>query len=218
MDKVRFVGDVHGHFKAYQNIINGSTASIQVGDFGLGFGKDPKGFPWNHYFIRGNHDNQAVCEMYDGWLEDGSWMPLNWFFKGSVGDMMFVGGALSIDKHLRTEGVDWWRDEELSYVDLQDTLKLYVDIKPRIMVTHDCPERIAKLFYPQHIKTNRFPSATRQAFDAMLDSHMPDLWIFGHWHMPKDSVIEDTRFICLDELGWMDVSYSVGYDSWDVEY
>jgi hypothetical protein len=39
----------------------------------------------------------------------------------------------------------------------------------------------------------------------MFSIHKPDLWIFGHWHCDADEVIDGTRFICLNELSYVDV-------------
>jgi hypothetical protein len=40
----------------------------------------------------------------------------------------------------------------------------------------------------------------------MLEAHRPSLVIFGHWHMARDRIIDRTRFICLPELGWIDIA------------
>jgi hypothetical protein len=34
---IRFIGDVHARFDNYRSFIEGSSYSIQVGDFGIGF-------------------------------------------------------------------------------------------------------------------------------------------------------------------------------------
>ena len=41
------------------------------------------------------------------------------------GETMFVGGALSIDKHFRQEGYSYWSDEELSYMELDEIFLNY---------------------------------------------------------------------------------------------
>jgi hypothetical protein len=72
------------------------------------------------------------------------------------------------------------------------------------MVTHDCPESIARnLFLEMKIS---FPSITRQALDGMLNIHRPNIWIFGHYHQSIDTVINGTRFICLNELEYKDIN------------
>lgn len=204
MVMIRFIGDVHGKFRRYRDLIRDVQNSIQVGDFGVGFRKTyehpASAAPHdsmsrgNHRFIRGNHDNPGVCRGHKFWIPDGS----------VEGDMMFCGGALSIDRSMRTTGLDWWEDEELSYAQFQEVIDTFVTQKPRIMVTHDCPEVVATEMFRGHYKFND-PSITRQAFDMMFQEHQPEVWLFGHWHDRRDWKINGTRFICLEELGTIDL-------------
>ncbi len=132
---------------------------------------------------------------------------------------MFVGGALSIDKAFRIEDYSYWSDEELPPEALEIVVFEYDAIKPKIMITHECPESIAVMVLnnargsgseQRHngiIKLDpRFASRTRMAFEQMLARHKPKLWIFGHWHVPFDYIHEGCRFICLPELEWCDVN------------
>ena len=89
----------------------------------------------NHRFIRGNHDNPAECRKH---CHSGSRTVVS-----RKNDTMFIGGAVSIDRVWRQEGYNWWPDEELSITPLNILVDRYLDIRPRIMVTHDCPEEVA---------------------------------------------------------------------------
>jgi Icc-related predicted phosphoesterase len=194
-----FIGDVHGHFTRYEKLIKQYPNSIQVGDMGVGF-VSPYGIPFanppydkmvetNARFIRGNHDNPSVCRKHtqciaDGHVENG---------------VMFIGGAFSIDKDFRTLNEDYWEEEELSYMELDGMVEAYKNIKPRVMVTHDCPEVVSEHLFANTGKLN-IPSRTRQAYDVMWEAYKPEIWIFGHWHQSRDVVIMDTRFVCLAEL------------------
>lgn len=188
---MRFIGDIHGNKNAYLKAIGSAEKSVQVGDYGAGFvnfGFDDE-FQSNHRFIRGNHDSPEICRMKSGWIPDGT----------VEGDMMFVGGAKSIDRAHRIEGVSWWPDEELSYAEFQNIFDIYLENKPRVMVTHECPEVIADVL----VNANRMtkfndPSITRQAFSNMWENHKPEIWVFGHWHVSFDKTILGTRFVCLN--------------------
>ena len=70
-----------------------------------------------------------ICRAPPGWIPDGHYDP-NW-------DIMFVGGAFSVDRHLRTRGLDWWEDEEYSIRELTAIVDRFAAVQPRIMVTHD---------------------------------------------------------------------------------
>jgi hypothetical protein len=206
---MRFIGDVHGKFDRYKRIIRTCSESIQVGDMGIGFrrtqgprvGEFTQNPPHavmvehNARFIRGNHDNPGACKSQSQWISDGT----------VEGTTMFVGGASSIDREWRIEGYSWWPDEELSYHQLDRMVQQYIAIRPRTMVTHDCPEEVADamLYHLRREKADT-KSVTRQAFQAMLSAHSPALWVFGHWHNSIDFTSNGTRFVCLAELEYRD--------------
>lgn len=200
-----FIGDVHGKYGPYKRIIKNCSNSIQVGDMGVGFLRktgymagesfeNPPHYrmqPGGHRFIRGNHDNPSTCRRHSQWIPDGT----------IEGDVMFVGGAVSVDKAWRTEGYDWWADEELSTPELYAIVDKYIEARPRVMVTHDCPEDFATTMCAMSGRQKLdFPSRSRQAFQSMWSAHSPELWIFGHWHFSFDQVANGTRFVCLAEL------------------
>lgn len=185
---MRFIGDVHAKFSKYIGLLN-CDQSIQVGDFGVGFASIPD-ISINHRFIRGNHDNPLMCGDYVNYIKDGT----------IEDDMFFCGGANSVDKHLRKVGIDWWEDEELSITEFMDIISLYENNKPKIMITHDCPKMVS-----QRMVSRVNPSRTGQAFDSMFELHQPDVWIYGHYHMSFDQIINGTRFICLNELEYIDI-------------
>lgn len=127
---------------------------------------------------------------------------------------MFIGGAQSIDKAYRVEDFSWWPDEELSIKELGCLTDLYIERKPRIMVTHDCPEEVATAILATILISGptktEFHSRTRQAFQAMFSAHSPDLWIFGHYHIPFDHILhagreKGTRFICVPMDAYLDI-------------
>lgn len=206
----RLIGDVHGKYGRYRTILKESPhPTIQVGDMGVGFLKWPHGTPSvnppydlmvekDARFIRGNHDNPGACERHTQWIQDGN----------IESGVMFVGGAVSIDKAYRVPDFSWWPDEELSSEALHELVDVYITSKPRIMVTHECPEDVAQIIaWDAHRVSKldpRFASRTRVAFQHMWSSHSPDLWVFGHWHHSFDRVMNGTRFICLAELEYKD--------------
>jgi hypothetical protein len=214
MSIIRLIGDVHGKFRRYSTILDNSPyPTIQVGDMGIGFRNAHGDFSANppydkmlaggHRFIRGNHDNPAVCAKHSQYIPDGT----------VEDNIMFVGGALSIDRVYRTEGWSWWDDEEIDGEGLELARIIYKKAKPEIMVTHECPESIAEMIVAtipcvgngQTKLDPRFASRTREAFDFMLGHHRPKLWVFGHWHVPFDTIVNGTRFICLPELAIVDI-------------
>lgn len=217
MALTRIVGDIHGKFYDYVNFslafgMRHNTdpvpiRSVQVGDFGIGFAGDywhEQVEEWmkqnpNHRFIRGNHDDPSTCKKMTGYIADGV----------VENDVMFIGGAWSIDHALRTEGVSWWRDEELSIEELNSMYDVYKTTKPRVMITHDCPTQIAwEMFISRGNSLapgQQFKTRTAEALQAMWEIHKPELWFFGHWHNTRDLTLHDTKFQCIGELDFVDV-------------
>ncbi len=208
MSMIRFVGDIHGNYMPYLNAIDGVEKSVQVGDFGLGFGTkgdaefvdsviiDP--MPGNHRFIRGNHDSPEECKLSRHWIPDGT-------FEDGI---FYLGGAASIDQMYRTEGVSWWRDEELSDSELELIVEKWADLKPKILVAHETSEQFARNhMMPAVNSTLNFMSRTRLAIDRMYAAHRPETHIFGHWHHSVDMYDEYNwvRMICLGINEWKDI-------------
>ena len=197
---IRFIGDTHANFRLYRAVATAPVEtddwtnkifvpSIQVGDFGMGFNTAPPILAPEHRFIRGNHDNPQLCAEHPNWIADGSVEDLP-----SGAKMILIGGAFSVDKDMRVEG-----DEQLPQAALKRLCEVYGDVKPTVMVTHDCPEVVAWDLFPGHMKF-RYPSRTRQAFQTMLAIHKPERWIFGHWHRSRNTVVGSTQFICLRKV------------------
>lgn len=189
-----FLGDIHGNMEIYKNFLqnNENKKTVQVGDFGVGFWDRNRfpidsnffvNIPLNHRFIRGNHDNPYLCKKIPNWIPDGT----------VIDNIMYIGGAWSIDQSWRTMDIDWWPDEECSIQELNTYIDIYETTKPEIVVTHDCPNTIMHHLVPQVISTK-----TTSAFALMFRLYKPKIWIFGHHHKSFDMNIDGTRFICLN--------------------
>lgn len=194
---LRIIGDVHGRIKEYQALLEGVGESIQVGDMGLGFrGVSLPPMSSGHKFFRGNHDSPEVCRAHENYLGD-------WGFDEARGIFWFAG-ADSIDKHLRREGVSWWRDEELSVAEFERALELYEQVKPPVVLSHDGPQNFIRAAFGIRDK-----SRTRQALQAAYELWQPCVWIHGHHHLRREfESPEGTRFVCLGELDHIDLPLS----------
>lgn len=188
---MRLIGDVHGKIAQYVALTSGCTSSIQIGDFGAGFVELPQ-LNTSHRFIRGNHDWLDACKLSPNWIADGT----------VEGDTFYMGGAYSIDQEMRTLGVDYWPDEELSWPELECMINIYKAVKPRVVITHEAPWIIGRTFWPHLTGCG---SRTASALEAMWDLHKPELHIFGHHHTNIDRMVDTTRFICLAELEYIDI-------------
>lgn len=184
------IGDVHGRINNYWMLTRHVDNSIQVGDFG--FKKQHDWFIENmdstrHKINFGNHD----------------YIPYK-YLEHSCGDYSYengiftIRGAQSIDTSHRTEGIDWFRDEELRYGEMIPIFDKWELEKPEIVVTHDCPQLVAENLFDNIIP--EYKSVTRQFFQELFEVHQPTIWLFGHHHRNKNQFIDGTQFICLEEL------------------
>ena len=182
---IHFLGDTHS--KPYHPPKN----TIHVGDMGVGFGVEPL----DCYFIHGNHDNPDLCKQYPNFLGRYGYLELDGF------NIFFVSGAYSIDKHLRTIGVDWWENEQLSYIEMTKMLSLYHGAD--IIVSHDCPSSL----YPK-LGIKGKTSLTANALQMLLESpQKPKQWFFGHHHVSREFYHYGVNFRCLAELEIVQVSH-----------
>lgn len=214
MTLTRLIGDIHGMVNDYKAYSIGSFdgPTIQIGDFGVGFGQSDYWYEsinkfhtdGNHRFIRGNHDNPAVCAEMSGWIPDGR----------VENDVMFIGGAWSIDNpnappgwYKRTAGYDWWPEEECSDKQFAHFLDVYSVVKPRVMITHDCPHSVADLMFWKTglLRGPRYETRTALFFEKLFEIHQPDEWYFGHWHFNEEIRHGRTFFRCIAELDYVDV-------------
>ncbi len=213
--KIKIIGDCHGKFDRYEQLIKyyNTEHSIQIGDFGLGVAWSKldrhKVDSENNKIIPGNHDDYNYII--------NSARAKEWTFGNDYGiqnfnglEFFFVRGAWSIDKANRTPTLDWWEEEELSAGELEQAIELYVKTKPEIMITHECPgdsiNGISSIIFLKH---NIFrPNRTASALQRMWEIHKPKLWIFGHWHETGNWEVLGTEFVCLGELDYID--YEIG--------
>ena len=192
--RITFIGDIHGKTHYYNLLTQNFEKTYGLGDFGF---KDKYDWhkanidPTKHKMLQGNHDYRGVdLEQYDFVLPD-------YGFDENL-NMFWVRGADSIDKSKRTEGVDWFRDEEINYSILNyEVLPYYEQCKPKIMISHDCPQSIF-LSLKRYKYSDK--SVTREALQAMFEIHQPEIWLFGHHHFSWKQEINNTKFICLNEL------------------
>lgn len=190
---IRFIGDIHGKYDQYKIIKNQSEKSIQVGDFGWGFNDVPDNlFKHNDRYILGNHDDPVLGRNNKHHLESGQ----EW-------EGIFpVNGAMSIDRYLRIEGRDWWPAEEHTIDEFYTILDKWENSKSDIVVSHDCPSDFSCLINSHHSFDN---SRTNQMLSSLIYIRKPKIFIFGHHHKFIDENYEGIRYICLPELGFIDI-------------
>lgn len=216
MTKVRIIGDVHGKYEKYFPLTEDCDYSLQIGDMGFDYSYwklDTK----KHKFFGGNHDN------YDDYFINpyalaGFTGTSNYGSSDHGGlNFFFVRGGFSIDwqprqrSYFRGSPKSWWEKEELSLEDMWSCFAEYKSCKPEIVITHECPRSISSKVGNNSILSSfgydpkTFSTRTSELLQSMLEAHRPKLWIFGHYHVAFDQNINGTNFVCLPELGYIDI-------------
>jgi hypothetical protein len=201
---VYVIGDVHGNTGTYRKYVNRlpeGQLNVQIGDMGIGFsGVGLPKLPDSSSWFRGNHDNPEKCRKHPNYRGDFGYDPNTGIFH--------IAGAFSIDRAFRVEGKTFWSDEELSYQELQQAIDLYIETKPKYVLSHEAPAIAAKnLLYDLQggyfaAKLQCSMSRTSEAMQMMLAAHTPDEWVFGHYHVSKSFKVEGykTKFTCVGAM------------------
>lgn len=222
---IMVLGDVHRDWPALNALVNQKKPDIilQCGDFGYWpkadltdservklrrGGKLMEPNMQRHtklYWCDGNHEDfwglrdRRADEIWPGVyykprgsrlkLPDGRWV-------------LFMGGAASIDKLWRIEGVSWFPEEEIKPKDMDGLDPAWhIDI----VISHTCPLGI-------NVKGDydalRLTDWSRAALSEVMRMYNPKLWYFGHWHTHQQWQMGDTLFTALNmsrETGWWEI-------------
>ena len=219
-------GDTHGQhdFKKLRENeeknpqLTKSDYVIIAGDFGgvwwkKSLSEDLKPYeelPFTVLFVDGNHENFNLLYSYPVSQWHGGKVhiikpSIIHLMRGQVfeleGNTIFTfGGATSIDKYMRVEGLSWWKEEMPSYEELDEgiaNLKRYNN-KVDYLITHSCGERA--LMYPP-LRTRSF-QMDRYPENQML-SYVDDIadykkWYFGHYH--EDAKLNDKMTVLYQKV------------------
>jgi len=192
---ITVIGDVHGKYERYHKIVRQTEThpyTIQLGDFGFKYETLKNVDSTKHLILPGNHDNYSMCYRYPHFLGDYGYSSLNKV------EFFYYRGAYSIDRQYRTIGIDWWENEQVSIDQFMKARELYRQVKPNIVITHDCPETISLQML--RLDQRQYQNMTGWALNELWNIHQPKLWIFGHYHQSRIMQYGDTKFVCLDEL------------------
>lgn len=146
--------------------------------------------PYTVLFIDGNHENFDILNAYPVEMWKGGKVHkikpnIIHLMRGQVfeidGVTVFtLGGAASIDKEVRTEGLDWWRQEQPTELELAEGIKNLGRYGNKVdyIVTHTCCARALK--YPPLDVMQVFPA---NSLLSKLDGVVRyKHWYFGHYH------------------------------------
>lgn len=204
-------GDTHGSQDYYKlHIFAGEHPGLTkndyviiAGDFGgvwesktLAAGLKPyTELPCTVLFVDGNHENFDLLETFPVEQWNGGKVQkikpdVIRLMRGQVfeieGNKIFTfGGATSIDKYMRREGVSWWPQELPTYAELDEgltNLKRYGN-KVDYIITHSCGLRA--LAYPclRAVAGEKITCPESHLLSNFEDTVDFKRWYFGHFHI-----------------------------------
>lgn len=216
------LGDIHGDwnelfFRIREHDIKDSYI-VSVGDLGIGF-KYKKEHEYKQsenlnnlfkqrgitfYGIRGNHDDPSYFKGNDRLIFSNFELLEDYTVaKYGASTIQFIGGAISIDRTGRKEGVSYWKDEALVFN------REYCQ-KVDILVTHTAPSYC----FPQQFNEMVYGWAKEDAhllkelteeravMDEIFKICAPSLHFYGHFHSNRVENIDicTHRLLNIDEL------------------
>jgi predicted phosphodiesterase len=211
MDRILIAGDIHNEFSELNILINKKKPDLVIccGDFGY-WPKASWGIPLSYIKLQGtkkvlwcdgNHeDHWSLRDRESDEMEPGIiYMPRGSTYTLEDGrTIMFMGGGYSIDKDMRTIGVNWFPEEVITQSDLYDL----PDVKVDIFITHTCPVELLHDMMKHYPGKGFEPS--NKALSELWKMYKPDLWFFGHWHYYKEGIMMGTKWHALSAPGFGD--------------
>lgn len=169
--------------------------------------------PYTTLFLKGNHENHPRLDSFPEvpmfgdvvkQISDTVFMLLDGHIYTIDGETFFVlGGAESIDKHLRREGISWWKEEIPSYMTIKDGFDRLLKINNKVdyVLTHAIFYDAYKHIFGEGEKINDPMSKTLQ---ILKDTVSYKKWYCGHYHCDLyikeyDSQILYYKILKLDE-------------------
>lgn len=221
MSRIFFTGDTHGEIDInklttkkfpVQKELTREDLVIVLGDWGGiwdGGNSDRYVQKWwkqknfTCCWVDGNHENFDLIEKYPVEEWNGGKIQriadnIIHLMRGQVytinGKTFYVmGGAQSVDRAYRQEGVSWWPQEIPNFAEEQEgflNLQKHGD-KVNYVLTHDGPTSVLQVIYALHY-ASFYPSSVSNSLDATAKAIQFDRWFFGHHHAD----ISVNRYIC----------------------
>lgn len=219
-NRIIIAGDVHGDWRRFNVFLNKKKPEmvLQAGDFGYwpreeGYELNRlKNFDTKIHWCDGNHEDHWSLKQ----LTTNEVSPHVFYQpRGSIltlpdgRNVLFFGGATSIDKDVRTLGRDWFPEEVPSYADFETLDKINVEID--IVISHTCPKEFEIEIHPWLIHSlarERINDSTRSLLSCIRERFRPSLWYFGHWHVAMAGHYEGCRWRALGmcpETNWWSI-------------
>ncbi|TFC86912.1 hypothetical protein E3T24_05905 [Cryobacterium sp. TmT2-59] len=232
--RIGVMGDLHGDIEhalqAFKTLADrGVHVIVQLGDWGvlwpgrnwqIDLNKISRALARHQiamYFLDGNHDWHPKILKYPVDPDGIRWITANIAhlpraYRTQIGGrftLATLGGANSIDRELRKEGISWWPEEQITEGDLRrlgtERADVLVGHEAPLMDEPDLDRRARDLgFSTDDI---RYATESRVMFRRAVLQTRPRLTLGGHYHQFHDQVLTvpgaayPTRVVVLDTNG-----------------
>ncbi|MBQ6518698.1 MAG: metallophosphoesterase [Anaerolineaceae bacterium] len=163
--------------------------------------------PFTTLFVDGNHENFDLLNAYPVEEWNGGKIhkireDIIHLMRGQIYDLQghtyfTFGGGVSIDKSLRTEHINWWREEYSSFSEKREAM---INLEKHgnnidFIITHACPETIKNNDLARCISLRGTKCDTEHFLDTILDRVSYKTWFCGHYH--TDLYFENRKMLFL---------------------
>lgn len=181
---------------------------LQLGDFGIWPGMDGAAYigavaaalgddQHELLFVDGNHEDHDWLDLVAEGKKcpDGKsypphsiapsvwWLPRSYRWTWHGRTWLACGGGVSLDRAIRTEGRDWWPQEEITE---EQEATIIADGRADVLVSHDCPSRVVHTFPDRPSWWDQRDvdrsDAHRDRLQRIVDAVQPSHIMHGHLH------------------------------------
>lgn len=223
MSRIVICGDTHGvldtlkisNFQESDQRLDENDYLIICGDAGVVWESETlkesieyfESFGTNILFVDGNHENFDILNSYPVSTWSGGKIHkisnrIYHLMRGQVfciagKTFLTLGGADSTDKEIRTEGLNWWKEESFDYVDFEEAynnLKLY-NYKVDYVISHapnnELLQKVYEIFtccgesVPYYLINKINQTQTSNYLQEIQEKITFKKWFCGHLHIDE---------------------------------
>lgn len=101
--------------------------------------------------------------------------------------ILVIGGAYSVDKQYRLlHGYEWFKDEQLTEIEMDNILNKIKGMHFDIVLTHTCPYKYEpREVFIRELDQTKVDKSMEKFLDGVESSITYDKWYCGHYHIEK---------------------------------
>lgn len=115
------------------------------------------------------------------------WLPRGYRWSWHGRTWLALGGATSVDRPIRTPGVDWWPEEAITY---RQGVEVMAGGPADVMVTHDCPAGVPMALPKPPAWWEMEPAENHRDVLAGIVAEVRPRWLMhGHYHLAHNTTV-----------------------------